>query len=74
MPKFSDDLNDNLRDYAEDAEAMGFDELVKRIEQDEDDDMMLALGPRAFGPDAGAAYRDWETDRKSTRLNSSHRL
>ena len=20
------------------------------------------------------AYRDWETDRKSTRLNSSHRL
>ena len=21
-----------------------------------------------------AAYRDWETDRKSTRLNSSHRL
>ena len=20
----------------------------------------------------GAAYRDWETDRKSTRLNSSH--
>ena len=22
----------------------------------------------------GVAYRDWETDRKSTRLNSSHRL
>ena len=21
----------------------------------------------------GSAYRDWETDRKSTRLNSSHR-
>ena len=21
---------------------------------------------------SGAAYRDWETDRKSTRLNSSH--
>ena len=21
-----------------------------------------------------ASYRDWETDRKSTRLNSSHRL
>ena len=21
-----------------------------------------------------SAYRDWETDRKSTRLNSSHRL
>jgi len=53
MPKFSDDLNDNLRDFAEDAESMGFDELVKRIEQDEDDEMMLALGPRAFGPDLG---------------------
>ena len=23
-------------------------------------------------PDADNAYRDWETDRKSTRLNSSH--
>ena len=23
---------------------------------------------------AAAEYRDWETDRKSTRLNSSHRL
>ena len=22
----------------------------------------------------GSVYRDWETDRKSTRLNSSHRL
>lgn len=53
MPRFSDDLNDNLRDFAEDAEAMGFDELVKQIEDDEDDEMMLALGPRAFGPDDG---------------------
>ena len=26
------------------------------------------------GGQGGAAYRDWETDRKSTRLNSSHRL
>ena len=24
--------------------------------------------------DKYAEYRDWETDRKSTRLNSSHRL
>ena len=24
------------------------------------------------GGDSGAYYRDWETDRKSTRLNSSH--
>ena len=26
-----------------------------------------------FSP-TGTNYRDWETDRKSTRLNSSHRL
>ena len=25
-------------------------------------------------PSSKAIYRDWETDRKSTRLNSSHRL
>ena len=24
------------------------------------------------GQGSGKAYRDWETDRKSTRLNSSH--
>jgi len=51
MPRFSDDMNDTLRDFAEDAEAMGFDELVNQIEQDEEDEMMLALGPRAYGPD-----------------------
>ena len=32
-----------------------------------------ALGSSAGGAAGGAAYRDWETDRKSTRLNSSHR-
>ena len=25
-----------------------------------------------INPDEGLLYRDWETDRKSTRLNSSH--
>ena len=25
-------------------------------------------------PEGDDLYRDWETDRKSTRLNSSHRL
>ena len=30
-------------------------------------------GPRAFAPIGKVlGYRDWETDRKSTRLNSSH--
>ena len=31
--------------------------------------------PPAINPELkSASYRDWETDRKSTRLNSSHRL
>ena len=29
---------------------------------------------RANDPSKKIIYRDWETDRKSTRLNSSHRL
>ena len=27
---------------------------------------------RSLMPNGGYVYRDWETDRKSTRLNSSH--
>ena len=30
--------------------------------------------PLSLGTTATTFYRDWETDRKSTRLNSSHRL
>ena len=30
--------------------------------------------PESYCYDIDVAYRDWETDRKSTRLNSSHRL
>ena len=31
-------------------------------------------GHRIYGSIPQFLYRDWETDRKSTRLNSSHRL
>ena len=31
-----------------------------------------ALGQLPAGVRSGTSYRDWETDRKSTRLNSSH--
>ena len=39
----------------------------------------LAIDRRCFSPPdnfkpPSPIYRDWETDRKSTRLNSSHRL
>ena len=33
---------------------------------------VFAIG--AFTGPTDTPYRDWETDRKSTRLNSSHRL
>ena len=36
-------------------------------------DIIFALWSTPVGPHSLAAYRDWETDRKSTRLNSSHR-
>ena len=38
---------------------------------------LLVLGfvvPRSFGMLVLWSYRDWETDRKSTRLNSSHEI
>ena len=48
--------------------------LVKHFESLHDGDLtMIGLQPKLCP--AGiwkAGYRDWETDRKSTRLNSSH--
>ena len=43
-----------------------------------DEELELIFSAAASAPDHGlirtlsACYRDWETDRKSTRLNSSH--
>ena len=34
----------------------------------------VALAAKYSGYTIRPRYRDWETDRKSTRLNSSHRL
>ena len=33
----------------------------------------VAVLPSSYDVGGAASYRDWETDRKSTRLNSSHR-
>lgn len=48
MPKFSDDFYNINLELAEN----NLDELVQRIEEEEEDAMLLAMGPRAFGPDA----------------------
>ena len=37
-----------------------------------DDGIVKKIEPGDEVPDICRAYRDWETDRKSTRLNSSH--
>ena len=34
--------------------------------------LVYIIGGRYYSPVTGVEYRDWETDRKSTRLNSSH--
>lgn len=47
--KFSDDVYDMNLELAEN----NLDELVYRLEQDEEDEYYLSLGPRAFGPDDG---------------------
>ena len=39
-----------------------------------DDTIRVELEEAGMDPVDCLSYRDWETDRKSTRLNSSHRL
>ena len=36
------------------------------------EDIAIAIRHAAACDELGVTYRDWETDRKSTRLNSSH--
>ena len=48
-------------------------ELKSSISRLEDEDILESFKLRKFLSLAGSeGYRDWETDRKSTRLNSSH--
>ena len=44
-------------------------ELIEKIDKL---DKRLSLKREVFNSEEAAEYRDWETDRKSTRLNSSH--
>ena len=39
---------------------------------DKKEEMKKTIKAMGTGEDTGGRYRDWETDRKSTRLNSSH--
>ena len=45
---------------------------MKHLSQAEAEGFYAEHKERGFFADLVAGYRDWETDRKSTRLNSSH--
>ena len=49
-----DDLNALCAEIAEETMEDNINALVDAIEEEELDNMMLALGPRAYGPDPGA--------------------
>ena len=48
------EVNALCAELASEAAEANVDALIADLEQEELDSMMLALGPRAFGPDAGA--------------------
>ena len=49
-----EEINDLCREIAEETMADNFDDL----EEEELNNMMLAMGPRAFGPDADEGAND----------------
>ena len=57
MPSI-DDLNDLCREIAEETMADNVTALVEELEEEELDNIMLAMGPRAYGPDADEGAND----------------
>ncbi len=53
-----DAINDLCREIAEETMADHINELADAIEEEELDNRMLAMGPRAYGPDADAGSDD----------------
>jgi hypothetical protein len=49
-----DEVNDLCREIAEETMEDNVSALVDAIEEEELDNYMLAMGPRAYGPDPGA--------------------
>jgi hypothetical protein len=49
-----EEINALCREIAEETLDERAEEILAEIEEEELDNMMLALGPRAFGPDAGS--------------------
>ncbi len=53
-----DAINDLCREIAEETMEDEMAALVEELEELEFENMMLAMGPRAFGPDADAGSDD----------------
>ena len=53
-----DEINDLCREIAEETMADNVKTLVDDLEAEELDNMMLAMGPRAYGPDADEGAND----------------
>lgn len=53
-----DEINDLCREIAEETMEDEIAALVDKLEEEELDNIMLAMGPRAFGPDADAGADD----------------
>ena len=49
-----DEINELCQEIAEETMEDRIDALVDELEQEEYDNFMASLGPRAFGPDEGA--------------------
>ena len=53
-----DEINELCREIAEETMEDEVAALVDKLEEEELDNIMLAMGPRAFGPDADAGADD----------------
>ena len=51
-------INELCREIAEETMADNIDSLVYELEEEELDNYMLAMGPRAYGPDADEGAND----------------
>ena len=72
IPKVENVFLAAVQEWSDDfMEKVWYVYLINDSDFDLDSVMVVS---KAFGTIDREMYRDWETDRKSTRLNSSHRL
>ena len=70
-PRCYDKLLD--RNFPDRVDDVKFSRYTKAMLRQDDETERLAVREEVTKARISSLYRDWETDRKSTRLNSSHR-